>query len=329
MKFTNQINSFSKICLISILAVFIFGCSPKTNSSGGLANQSLKNKYKDQMDEGSTYVYSDYYTMLEKTKNGLFVHKQFFPDTKQITHYYTFDDQKMTKRNGYAKEWWDNGDMRFEGNYKADFPSGEWKKYDKNESSSIVSKGQYVDGEKNGIWVTHNEKNILVAETSYQKGKLHGAYKKFSNEGKLLEKGIYENDQRTHQEVLDSESELAFSDETKMVELMPMFKGCEDISDKEKMKECSDNKMLIFIYSNIKYPGVAREYGVEGRAMANFTVDKNGKIKDLEIKRGICKEIKAEVKRVIDMMPDWHAGVQKGKPVNVRFTLPVSFKLQK
>ena len=57
-------------------------------------------------------------------------------------------------------------------------------------------------------------------------------------------------------------------------------------------------------------------------------VDKNGKIERVSIMRGICKEIKDEVERVIKMMPDWNPGIQKGKPVKVWFTLPVSFKLQ-
>ena len=120
MKFNNRISLFFAIAVIGISVILFFGCSPKTTYSKKSPSQSLKNKYKDQLDEGSKYVYSDYSTMLEKTEDGKYVHKQFYPDTRQITHYYTYNDRKMTQKNGYAKEYWDNGQVRFEGEYKND-----------------------------------------------------------------------------------------------------------------------------------------------------------------------------------------------------------------
>ena len=227
----------------------------------------------------------------------------------------------MIERNGYVKEWWDNGDMRFEGEYQNDKRIGEWKEYFNSSEKSTTSKGQYKQGEKDGIWKSHDEKNILLSESTYKNGKRHGVYKIFTDEGKLLEKGFYENDKRGKYENFDGKSRPG--GEVKIVEEMPRYPGCEEILDKEKKKECSDNKMLIFIYSNIKYPAKAREYGVEGRVLAKFMVDENGKIANVNVMRGVCKEMKAEIERIIKMMPVWHAGTQKGKRVKVWFTLPV------
>lgn len=319
-----------KIIYVSVLLFFmalIYGCTQKMKTPTYQPTQNIKKKFQEQLDEGSTHLYSNYYFMVEKTKTDEFVKKTFYPDTKQITHYYTYSDDRLLEQNGYAKEWWDNGDMRFEGNVKDGKRIGEWKDYFKGEDYSSISKGQYVDNEKEGLWVTHNDKNILLSETTYKKGKRNGVYKKYSKEGKLVEKGIYENDKITQREVLDSESNVG-EIETKIVEEMPRYKGCEKVIDKEKMKECSDNKMLVFIYSNIRYPEKARRKGVEGRAIAKFMVDQDGEIKNVNVIRGVCKEIKIEVERIVKMFPEWHPGTQRGKPVKVWFTLPVSFKLQ-
>jgi len=323
MKFENTTLVMLTVCFV----ILTFGCSQKLVTPTYQPQKKVRKKFIGQMDEGSTHLYSNYYFMVEKNSKGEFVKKTFYPDTRQITHYYPYSDNKLKEQNGYAKEWWDNGDMRFEGNIKNGKRTGEWKIYNISKEYSLTVKGQYIDGEKDGIWVTHNEKNILVDETSYKNGKLNGPYKVFDKEGKLIEKGIYKNDERIEQEFLDDESKPGGA-EMKIVETMPRFKGCEKILDKEKKKECSDNKMLVFIYSNIKYPAKARVNDVQGRAIAKFMVDKTGKIKNVTIKRGVCKEIKSEVERIIKMMPDWHAGTQKGEPVKVWFTLPVSFKLQ-
>lgn len=109
----------------------------------------------------------------------------------------------------------------------------------------------------------------------------------------------------------------------KVVEEMPRFPGCEDNN-----KNCADKKMLEFIYQNLRYPALARENGVEGTVVVSFIVEKNGKITEPKIVREIGGGCGDEVMRVVNLMPTWIPGKQRGEVVRVQYNLPVRFKLE-
>ena len=112
------------------------------------------------------------------------------------------------------------------------------------------------------------------------------------------------------------------------VDQMPFYPGCSDISDLEERRDCANNKMLRSIYTQIRYPELARKTGTQGAVVIQFVVDKNGKIKNPKVLRSIGHGCDLEVLRVVQAMPDWDPGIHKGKPVNVYFNLPVKFKLE-
>lgn len=119
----------------------------------------------------------------------------------------------------------------------------------------------------------------------------------------------------------------------KVVEDMPRFPGCEDLSaSKDEIQACSNKKLLEFIYENIKYPAIARDNNIEGTVVISFVVDDKGRINDAQIVREIGGGCGAEALRVVNMMNDlpqaWTPGKQRGRAVNVLFNLPVKFKLQ-
>lgn len=119
----------------------------------------------------------------------------------------------------------------------------------------------------------------------------------------------------------------------KIVEQMPRFPGCEDMKGTDAQKEeCAKKKMIEFIYKNLKYPPIARENGIEGSAVIQFTVDKDGSIKDVEIVRdpgaGCGEAAKAAVEAMNNMPNKWTPGKQRGVPVKVLYTMPVKFKLE-
>ena len=114
----------------------------------------------------------------------------------------------------------------------------------------------------------------------------------------------------------------------KKVDEMPRFAGCEEIVDLEERNNCSTQKLLEFIYKNIKYPAIARDTDIEGTVVLRFVVDKTGKITSPEILRDIGGGCGEEALRVVKMMPDWIAGKHEGKTANVYFNLPIKFKLQ-
>ncbi len=100
-----------------------------------------------------------------------------------------------------------------------------------------------------------------------------------------------------------------------VVEEMPSFPGGE--------AEC-----MKFLSKNIKYPTIAQENGIQGRVILQFVVNKDGSIVDVTVARSVDPYLDKEAIRVVQMMPKWKPGKQRGKPVRVKYTLPVMFRLQ-
>ena len=100
-----------------------------------------------------------------------------------------------------------------------------------------------------------------------------------------------------------------------IVEEMPKFPG-------------GEGELTAYLQRNIKYPPLARENGISGRVYVNFIVDKEGKIKDAKVLRGIGGGCDEEALRVVRSMPPWTPGKQNGRAVNVSFNMPVFFNLK-
>lgn len=86
--------------------------------------------------------------------------------------------------------------------------------------------------------------------------------------------------------------------------------------------------LMQFLGKNIKYPAIAQENGVQGRVIVQFVVNKDGSIVDPVVVRSVDPYLDKEALRVIRTMPKWKPGMQRGKPVRVKYTVPVTFKLQ-
>lgn len=85
--------------------------------------------------------------------------------------------------------------------------------------------------------------------------------------------------------------------------------------------------LMQYLNENIRYPEAATKAGVQGRVTVQFIVDKDGSIDDVKILRSVNPDLDAEAIRVIKMMPRWEPGTHKGKPVRVKYTVPVMFRL--
>ena len=85
--------------------------------------------------------------------------------------------------------------------------------------------------------------------------------------------------------------------------------------------------MMNFLKKNIRYPASARRMGVDGTVYVSFVVSKDGSISEVKVIRGLSADLDQEAVRVVSMMPRWRPGKQNGKPVFVRFVLPIKFKL--
>jgi TonB family protein len=87
--------------------------------------------------------------------------------------------------------------------------------------------------------------------------------------------------------------------------------------------------LMKYISENIHYPIEAQKKGIQGTVICNFIVRKDGSITDAEVVRGVDPLLDEEAIRLINSMPKWQPGTQRGKVVDVRFTLPIIFRLQK
>jgi protein TonB len=100
----------------------------------------------------------------------------------------------------------------------------------------------------------------------------------------------------------------------------------------EQMPSFPDGEaaMFKFLQENIKYPDFCRENGIEGTAIIGFVVEKDGRISNVSVLRGVKggKQLDDEAMRVIGKMPRWTPGRQNGRDVRVNFRVPVKFKLQ-
>ena len=107
-------------------------------------------------------------------------------------------------------------------------------------------------------------------------------------------------------------------EETKVfdvVEQMPQFPG-------------GQQALFEYLSKNIKYPVIAEENGVQGRVIVTFVVERDGSITDVKVVKSVDPSIDKEAQRVVKAMPHWIPGKQNGSAVRVKYTVPVTFRLQ-
>ena len=107
-------------------------------------------------------------------------------------------------------------------------------------------------------------------------------------------------------------------EETKVfdvVEQMPQFPG-------------GPQALFEYLSKNIKYPVVAEENGIQGRVIVTFVVERDGSITDVKVAKSVDPSLDKEAMRVVKSMPNWIPGKQNGSAVRVKYTVPVTFRLQ-
>lgn len=126
-----------------------------------------------------------------------------------------------------------------------------------------------------------------------------------------------ESDQETQVEVADIQVEEEEVDEVfnfYVLEDKPEFPG-------------GEAALLKWIAQNTKYPEMAKENGIQGRIFVGFVIDKAGKVTEVKILRGVDPYLDKEALRVVNSMPSWTPGKQRGKPVKVSYQVPIKFTL--
>ncbi|MGD9556142.1 MAG: energy transducer TonB [Mangrovibacterium sp.] len=143
------------------------------------------------------------------------------------------------------------------------------------------------------------------------------------------------DDKTDIEEELDIEDTEA--DDKTVIDVAPIIQQEEEKAEEsqvffivEDMPEFPGGELALrkFIANAIKYPVIAQENGIQGKVYVNFVVDKDGSITNAKIARGVDPSLDKEALRVVNSLPKWKPGMQRGKPVKVSYTVPISFVLQ-
>ncbi|PKV67203.1 energy transducer TonB [Pontibacter ramchanderi] len=170
----------------------------------------------------------------------------------------------------------------------------------------------YHDNKWDGPYTTWYENGRVRLSSRYSRGTVTDTLKAYYETGALRRVEVYQQGKMVSGEVYD---ESGKGIDFVPMEVMPEFPGGEKV-------------MLRWIGTVLKYPKTTRKAKAEGLVIISFIVDEQGRIGDTELIRGIHPDADAEGMRVIKAMPTWKPGLQEGKPVPVRYTLPLRFSLR-
>jgi len=132
----------------------------------------------------------------------------------------------------------------------------------------------------------------------------------------LLDSEMDENTEIEYQDVEVVEEEPVEEEEVFLiVEQMPKFPG-------------GDEALRKYLAQSVKYPVIAQENGIQGRVFVSFVVNKNGEVTNVKVARPFDPNLDKEAVRVVQSMPKWEPGMQRGKAVKVSYTVPINFVLQ-
>jgi len=126
---------------------------------------------------------------------------------------------------------------------------------------------------------------------------------------------VEESDDNVDTKTVSAEVEEDVNKVYDTVEVMPEYPG-------------GTTAMMQFISRNLEYPKICQENGTQGKVVVKFTVGKDGSLSNVHAIRSVDSYLDKEAMRIISAMPRWKPGMQKGKPVNVSYVVPINFRLQ-
>jgi protein TonB len=134
-----------------------------------------------------------------------------------------------------------------------------------------------------------------------------------------------ELDEDTEIEIFDEFEEEEEEDVPFMiVENMPAMGDCKQLRGDER-HQCTQMEIIKYVSKNTKYPPIAKDAGIQGTVFVYFVVGKDGKVKDVKVLREVDSRLDAEAVRVVESLPEFEPGEQRGKAVSVQYTIPVKF----
>ncbi len=244
-----------------------------------------------------TIYYNKYWKPCSK-KNASFMRtiKPVFQQFEVIDYYYPSLKIQMT---GTYNELLGNKEIE----------NGSFRYF--SESGFMTSEGVFINGKKEGVWKYYFDKETLWYTKSFRNDREEGDCFTYYPNGTKKRKEVFKSGY-----LLEGFCYTPEGKDTSYFpkEQLPEFEGGED-------------SLYSFLAKNLIYPPLARQNNFHGEVIAQFTVDPNGKIKDVVIQSSPHYTLSTETLRILFLMPPWKPGRQEGYAVPVKFTLPVKFQL--
>ncbi len=133
-----------------------------------------------------------------------------------------------------------------------------------------------------------------------------------------------ELDEDTEIEIIEEEEDVEDDTPFMIVENMPALAQCKTMRGDER-HQCTQMEIIKYVSKNTKYPPIAKDAGIQGTVFVYFVVGKDGKVKDVKVLREVDSRLDKEAKRVVESLPRFDPGSQRGKNVSVQYTIPVKF----
>jgi antitoxin component YwqK of YwqJK toxin-antitoxin module len=306
------------------LDMFMFG-SPYQQT-----DEKYADKYADQMEAGSQVLRTWYHYTVEET-NAAYILKKYQPDTKQMTDFYTYTSEMLEEKNGKCAEWWDNGKKKLVGQYEENLKTGEWNFY--NASSGLeTAKGFYRKNVKEGVWKYFNPTaGNIILQVNYTNDDKNGPFMVFADDGTIVGKGRYFNGELDTVS-WETENKSAYEHLLKYdfpyvahnVDKMITLKSCDDLTTEENRVACLEES-LYELLDTLERPQILSEQGIEGDVQISFTISKDGKIQDIVIDRGLCKELADRCKATLEAT-EWLPAYKNGTPIEMRYAYEHTFR---
>ena len=232
--------------------------------------------------------------------------------------------------------------LKFEGSYDAFFSNGQKMSTRNYENGELAGEATeyYPNGKLYCTRTLGKDRTVLYNECRDSTGKelttkgnghwigFNNDFKNIATEGQVID-GFAEGE--WHGKVNDTVDVINEYKKSLMVGGWNSYKSGKRVYFMvEKIPEFPGgvNGFYQFLSQNIVYPAAARKNGTQGRVIVSFICDKNGNLSDVKVVRGIGDGCDEEAQRVVKLSPPWKPGYQNGSPVNVAYSVPISYNLK-
>lgn len=244
---------------------------------------------------------------------------------------------KNSRKDGYWKNWHVNGEIKSAGSYKEDKKNGLWNVwYDNNVKEEILnfedSKKYYIsrwnkDGsvqieEGNGIYTSYFQSGNIETTGSVLNEEKDGEWKTFDVDQVLINWELYKKGEFIEGISYKDGEEYPYVKK----QFQPYTKSCAELKNIEDRDRCG-MRVIQLHTMRIDYPQLALDNDIQGVVFISFVINTKGEVADVKILRGTHKLLDDTALNHIKNLPKFIPGREKGIPANIKFNIPITFKL--